>query len=67
MLVTLEINKQKLSLELDTGAAVSVSSEATKTQLFPGVCLDDTSGMLTTYTGEQVVVIGDISVTQRRI
>jgi len=65
MSVTLEVNKQKLSMEVDTGAAVSVISEATKAQLFPGVRLSDTSVMLTTYTGEQMAVIGEISVTVR--
>jgi len=44
-------------MEVDTGAAVSVISEATKAQLFPGVCLNDTSVMMTTYTGEQMAMI----------
>jgi len=39
-------------MEVDTGAAVSVISEATKNQLFPGVYLNKTPVMLTTLTGE---------------
>ena len=59
MSVILEVNKQKLSMEVDTGAAISVISEA---KLFPGVSLSDTPVILTTYTGEKMAVIGEISV-----
>jgi len=63
--VTLEVNRQKLLMEVDTGAAVSVISEATKNKLFPGIHLNKTPVMLTTYTGEQMAVVGEISVTVR--
>ena len=46
--VALDVNRQKLSMEVDTGAAVSVISEATKKNLFPGVCLSKTPMILTT-------------------
>ena len=63
--VTLNVNRQKLQMEVDTGAAISVISEFTKNKLFPGVYLNETPVMLTTYTGEQMAVVGEISITVR--
>ena len=39
-------------MEVDTGAAVSVISEETRARLFPNIKVNDTSVILTTYTGE---------------
>jgi len=50
---------------VDTGAAVSVISQAIKDQLFPDCQLKDTSTKLTTYTGEQIAVAGKIKVEVR--
>lgn len=61
--VVLNVNNKKLSMEVDTEAAVSVISEATKAHMFPNVKINDTSVILTTYTGEQMAVIGEITVT----
>lgn len=49
-------------MEVDTGTAVSVISVAIKAQMFPGVC-SSTLVIFTTYTKEQMAVIGEISVT----
>ena len=64
------MNNKKLSMEVDTGAAVSVISEATKAtkgHMFPNVKLNDTSVILTIYTGEQMAVIGLQSHMGRKI
>ena len=61
--VVLDVNNKKVSMEVDTGAAVSVISEATKACLFPNIKVNDTPVILTTYTGEQMAVIGEVSVT----
>ena len=50
-------------MEVDTGAAVSVISEETRTCLFSNIKVNDTSVILTTYTGEQMAVTGEVSVT----
>jgi len=52
-------------MEVDTGAAVSVISEATKKALFPAVNLSKTPMILTTYAGEQMAVVREISFTVR--
>ena len=49
-------------MEVDTGAAVSVISSTTKNQLFLNVQLADTAIVLTTYTGEQMAVVGQMKV-----
>ena len=35
--VTMEVNNKRFSMEVDTGAAVSITSEETKRQLFPSL------------------------------
>ena len=61
--VALDVNSKKLSMEVDTGAAVSVISEETRAHLFPSMKVKDTSVILTTYTGEQMAVAGEVTVT----
>ena len=61
--VALDVNGKKLSMEVDTGAAVSVISEETRAHLFPSMKVKDTSVILTTYTGEQMAVAGEVTVT----
>ena len=51
-----------ISMEIDTGAAVSLISLVTKEQLFPQNELLATTLVLTTYTGEQMVVVGRMKV-----
>ena len=49
--VVLEINKKKLTMEVDTGAAVYIISNETRKKLFPEVNLTTASVTLRTYTG----------------
>lgn len=50
--VTIEITGRNLPIEVDTGAAVSVISDTTRTLLFPESSLLETTTKLTTYTLE---------------
>ena len=56
--VTLELNGTSLDMEVDTGAAVSLMSEATQKRLFPQVKLQKTTMKLQTYTAEALSVLG---------
>ena len=64
IMVTTEVNGQQLSMELDTGATASVISMETKAKLFPNSLLNSTSALLTTYTGEQLPVVGQLQVEE---
>ena len=48
IMVELTLNGQKTAMELDTGAAVSVISNAAKAKLFPQLKLESTSVVLAT-------------------
>jgi len=58
MLVSVAIDEKPLTLELDTGASVSLVSEITWNKLFPDVELQPSRVRLTTYTGESIRVLG---------
>ena len=60
--VDLEINKKKLTMEIDTGAAVSIISEKTRKKIFPNAVLSKSSVLLKTYTGEPMPVLGEMNV-----
>ena len=61
--VTLLINNKELVMELDTGAATSLISEATYHKLFPDIYLHRSSPVfLKTYTGQELVVVGEAEV-----
>ena len=60
--VELKINDKLLQMEIDTGAAVSIISEQTKSRLYPRVSLKSPSVVLRTYTGEAVSVLGEMKV-----
>ena len=62
IVVTMGVNGQQLPMEVDTGAAVSVISSATQAKLFPKCQLDSSQAILTTYTGEQMPVVGQMKV-----
>ena len=49
-------------MELDTGAAVSIISDATRKALFPTAKLQHSSVNLRTYTGEPIQVAGELLV-----
>ena len=63
--VALQINDRPLTMELDTGADVSIVSEKTYRTLLPGTELKPLPVPLRTYTGEQMKVLGQIPVTVR--
>ena len=49
-------------MELDTGAAVSIISTMTKAKLFPEEKLTESSLILTTHSGEQLKIAGQMLV-----
>ncbi len=49
--VTLSVNGRPLTLEVDTGAGISIVSEPTLASLLPSAVLQDTCVVLKTYTG----------------
>ena len=60
--VDLEINNKKLTMEIDTGATVSIISNETRKKLFPEAILAKSSLLLRTYTGEVMPVAGEMNV-----
>ena len=62
IMIEITINGKKTQMELDTGAAVSIISTKTKAKLFPEEPLTDSSLVLTTYSGEQLQVAGQMLV-----
>ena len=63
--VMVQINDQSLTMELDTGADVSIVSETTYRTLLPGTDLQSLPVPLRTYTGERTKVLGQVPVTVR--
>ena len=59
-----EIEGHHLSMEIDTGAAVSIISDKTHTSLphLKKLPLQPTQVILRTYTGESISVLGELSV-----
>ena len=58
----LEVNGHPLTMEIDTGAAVSLISKTTQENLFPAACLDKSPLTLRTYTAEAIPVLGQMEV-----
>ena len=61
-MVKLVLNGRALSMQLDIGAAVSLISSATFTGLFPNATLSKPAAILTTYTGQQIPLAGQMEV-----
>ena len=61
--VVLELNGHAVSLEIDTGAAVSLISEQDQRRLFPAAVLDKSDIQLRTYTGKPIPVLGQMRVS----
>ena len=61
-IVDLCVEGRTLTFEVDTGAAVTLISEATYNQHFIGKPLQESAIRLKTYTEERVQVLGEISV-----
>lgn len=60
--LTPEVSGVNLTMELDTGSAVSVISQADYKRLFPKLELSKTSMRLKTYTGQEVIPTGRLKV-----
>ena len=63
--VEVQANDKPLKMEVDTGTVVSVISHKEVQDLFPTVTLTPTTVVLRTYTGQHVMVLGEISVNVR--
>ena len=61
----LEVNGQRLKMEIDTGAAVTLISQATQKALFPQAELQKSTVTLRTYTTEPLGVVGQMEVKVR--
>ena len=61
-LVVVELNGKAVSMEIDTGAAVSLISHSTQTALFPKAVLTRPKLNLRTYTAERISLVGKMSV-----
>ena len=61
-IVDLKLDGKPFSMELDTGATVSLVSAKTFHQLFPGTELQPTTTQLHSYAGESIPVKGQVEV-----
>ena len=59
IMVDIEVEKCVIPMEVDTGAAVSLVSSSLYQRLFPGLPLESSKLVLTTYTGEQLKLLGE--------
>ena len=64
-LVNLQVDDVPLSMELDTGASLSIMSESTFRRHWPDKPLQPTRRQLRTYTGEIIQVLGTVQVHVR--
>ena len=62
MEVTVTVEDRPLVIEVDTGATVSIISEASRTKLFPHLKLHKSKVVLKTYTDEPIQVKGQLNV-----
>lgn len=62
ILVSLELNGKPTTLELDTGAAVSLMSKTAYQRLLPGTPLKPSTVHLTTYLGKKIPLAGEVKV-----
>ena len=60
--IQVKINDQCLTMEVDTGAAVSIISNSTRKKLFPRLKLQPSKLVLKTYTDEQMQIVGQLNV-----
>ena len=60
IIVPLTLNGQQLDMEVDTGAALSIISEATQQRLFPMEMIHPTDVILKTYSNETLEVKGKL-------
>ena len=60
--VTPTVKGQKLTMELDTGSAVSIALVSTFNEIFPDIELLPTSMQLRTYSGDRLHTLGKAKV-----
>ena len=60
--VPLLVDGKSLTMELDTGAAVTIVSEKQYKDLFPHLPLQESQVLLKTYSGEQLPVVSEVRV-----
>ena len=60
--VPLLVDGKSLTMELDTGAAITIVSEKQYKDLFSHLPLKESQVLLKTYSGEQLPVVGDVTV-----
>ena len=60
--LNVDVLGKSISMELDTGAAVSLISEETYKKSFPDVSLQESTVKLKSYSGEDIPVIGQMEV-----
>ena len=62
MEVTVTVKDKPLVMEVDTGATISIISEATQTKLLPHLKLHKSKVVMKTYTDEPIQVKGQLNV-----
>ena len=62
LLVDINLDGKPLSMEVDTGASVSLISEATWRKLSPNRRLKPSSVWLRTYTGQEIKILGQVDI-----
>ena len=60
--VDVQINGKQLPMVVDTGAALSIISEQTWKNNFPGITLKKADVVLKTYTNERMTMMGELLV-----
>ena len=61
-MIPVKVNSEECSMELDTGASVSIMSEEAWRKRFPTAPLEESQIKLRTYTGEALDIIGQTNV-----
>lgn len=66
-IVEVQLDGKSLNMELDTGACISLVSQTTFSRLFPDKQLQPSTAHLSTYSGEEIVTVGepDVSVSYK--
>ena len=62
IMVSVTVNNQPIEMELDTGAAFSLVSEATFRKLWPDSTLQESTIRLCSYSGDPITVCGSLEV-----
>lgn len=65
-MVMMTLNGKDVSMEVDTGTSLSIISETTYGTFQPAPPMRTSNVKLTTYTGENVLVVGAIDVAVAR-